>query len=256
MSRLTLDNLVDHYDVAASGCWEWRGKPNQGGYGRATIAARTRVRAHRAVYEFLVGPIPDGLQIDHLCRNRICVNPDHLEPVTAAENIRRAKALITHCPSGHAYDEANTWRSSAGHRQCRACAREKIRNYTASGRNPLRKPQKWALEGRTYTPPSTTHCIHGHPKTPENRCTDRSGHDRCDDLQDRGPAPAASSQGDVARTGLMNAKQCQVCVRPADVVVRITWYGLWTVNYSYCIDHALRALANHPRDAELLGVAS
>lgn len=143
MSRLTLDNLTEHYTVVPSGCWEWNGAPNSGGYGRATIAARTRTRAHRAVYELLVAPIPEGLHLDHLCRVRMCVNPAHLEPVTHAENNRRAARVITHCPSGHPYDDENTYvRGETGHRQCRTCNRLHLRSYTNSGRNPLRPPPK------------------------------------------------------------------------------------------------------------------
>jgi hypothetical protein len=80
--------------------------------------------AHRLSYEHHVGPIPDGLQIDHTCRNRKCVNPEHLEPVTNAENTTRqdhAERRKTHCPKGHPYDEANTYVDPSGARRCRAC---------------------------------------------------------------------------------------------------------------------------------------
>ena len=70
-------------------CWPWRGQVNRGGYGVARYKRRTTT-AHRAIYRILVGPIPDGLELDHLCRNRLCVNPAHLEPVTHLENVRRA----------------------------------------------------------------------------------------------------------------------------------------------------------------------
>jgi hypothetical protein len=113
----------------ATGCWIWRGWKNPEGYGSTTVARRTRL-AHRAMYELLVGPIPEGLQIDHLCRTRDCVNPDHLEPVTARENTLRSNAPTaknarkTHCPKGHPYDEANTYvwkRKGNTHRRCKAC---------------------------------------------------------------------------------------------------------------------------------------
>lgn len=73
------------------GCWEWTASKNPGGYGHFTVNGKTR-NAHRAVYELLVGLVPFGLTLDHLCRNRACVNPDHLEPVTQLINTRRGRA--------------------------------------------------------------------------------------------------------------------------------------------------------------------
>jgi hypothetical protein len=67
------------------GCWTYRGMLDEWGYGKIKIAGRKH-RTHRVAYEAIVGPIPDGLTIDHLCRNRACCNPDHLEPVTRSEN--------------------------------------------------------------------------------------------------------------------------------------------------------------------------
>jgi hypothetical protein len=92
------------------GCWEWVGHLTPQGYG-----SLGRRLAHRLVYEVAVGPIPAGLQLDHLCRNRRCVNPDHLEPVTSRENTLRGsglpaqRVLVTHCPRGHAYTDENTY---------------------------------------------------------------------------------------------------------------------------------------------------
>jgi len=89
--KLSPRELVAKYAVqCASGCWEWQGCLDRYGYGRVTIGGAVTA-AYRMAYEAHVGPIPNGLEIDHLCRNPRCVNPEHLEPVTAAENLRRAR---------------------------------------------------------------------------------------------------------------------------------------------------------------------
>ena len=86
----TWDRFWARVDVGL--CWEWTGS-NDRGYGMFRLDGRT-VRAHRWAWETLVGPIPRGLHLDHLCRNPPCVNPDHLEPVTQPENIRRGHAAL------------------------------------------------------------------------------------------------------------------------------------------------------------------
>lgn len=103
---------VDQTDA----CWLWTGYRDRNGYGRLHKAF-----AHRVAYELVTGPIPQGLQIDHLCRNPSCVRPEHLEAVTRQVNVQRAYAIRTHCPYGHLYDEANTYRNAEGHRKCRKC---------------------------------------------------------------------------------------------------------------------------------------
>lgn len=113
-------------------CWEWTSAHDgQGGYGRFWMDGTSRP-AHRVAYELAVGPIPDGMQLDHLCRNRRCVNPSHLEPVTARENRRRAVAAMTpvsECPQGHPYDLTNTYVTPQGRRDCRACRRARNLTY-------------------------------------------------------------------------------------------------------------------------------
>ena len=111
-------------------CWLWQGSRTSGGYGHVKVGRRFAV-SHRVAYEMMRGPIPEGLQIDHLCRVRACVNPWHLEPVTFTENMRRGEGWggrnhrATACPKGHPYDEANTlWMSASyrgPYRRCRKC---------------------------------------------------------------------------------------------------------------------------------------
>lgn len=117
-------------------CWEWTAARSKTGYGKFRLSGpqRRTKDAHRVAWEALVGPVPEGLELDHLCKMRHCVNPDHMEPVTHAENMRRghhapggvAQSARTHCPAGHPYDDTNTHRSAQG-RKCRACARARAR---------------------------------------------------------------------------------------------------------------------------------
>lgn len=125
---------------AQGDCWEWAGYRNPDGYGRFNPSRRATVNAHRYAYELLVGPIPDGLVADHLCRNRGCVNPDHLELVTNRRNVLRGYgssamyARQMECVNGHAYSLANTYFTDAGSRVCRECKKLNQRRYVARKR--------------------------------------------------------------------------------------------------------------------------
>ena len=121
--------------VPESGCWLWTAHIHKKtGYGRFGVLSNGPELAHRVAYELFVGPIPEGMHIDHLCRVRCCVNPKHLEPVTHAENLLRGfsrnavNARKTHCLNGHEFNEQNTYiRKSDGYRWCKKCGNDRAR---------------------------------------------------------------------------------------------------------------------------------
>jgi hypothetical protein len=160
---LDLDNVYSRISMDHD-CWKWNGV-HFGGYAKVHVAKTKRyVSVHRVVYEDTNGPIPAHLEIDHLCRNTGCVNPLHLEAVTHHENMLRGipgKHLAdrTHCPKGHAYDNANTRIGTNGRhrrRSCRTCMRDLMRQKRAAKPKLPRKPIALA-----------THCAHGHEYTAE-----------------------------------------------------------------------------------------
>lgn len=147
------------YVDASGDCWLWAGNLTKLGYGHLNLDGKTKL-AHRASYELLCGPIPEGLTLDHLCRVRHCVNPDHLEPVTSAENVLRGYSLAaqnarkTECPKGHPFSSENTGYvtyQGARSRYCRTCNQQDCQERYVSHPRILK-----------------THCLRGHEYTPEN----------------------------------------------------------------------------------------
>lgn len=129
-----LARILSRSPADGNGCWVWHGCTTKNGYGIASVGSRKtgnyrQTLVHRFVYEQMVGPIPDGMVLDHLCRNRACCNPAHIEPVPFAENVRRGnsgkfQASKTHCPAGHEYAGSNLTYYANGGRRCKACLRE------------------------------------------------------------------------------------------------------------------------------------
>jgi hypothetical protein len=126
------ENIAETSRVDANGCWIWTGHVMPTGYGLSSLNARKEY-AHRVSYTVHVGPIPDGLHIDHLCRVRLCVNPDHLEAVTQAVNNQRASAARTHCRSGHPLDGMRR-NGTYFNRYCLTCNRARARAQGAARR--------------------------------------------------------------------------------------------------------------------------
>jgi len=128
-------SYVDAVASVAEACWLWPGYTNEDGYAR-----KNGVGVHRIMWELTYGPIPEGLEIDHLCRVRNCIRPDHLQAVDHRTNTMRGGTIPayngakTHCPQGHPYDEQNTRIDRLGKRYCRACGNERRRAARKAGK--------------------------------------------------------------------------------------------------------------------------
>lgn len=112
-------------------CWIWTGSKTKEGYGQVHIGGKRgpTVEAHIVSYRIYVGKVPSGLELDHGCRNRPCINPSHVEPVTHAENMARGiHAVKTHCVAGHEFNESNTYQYR-GRRLCRLCAQRRLTEH-------------------------------------------------------------------------------------------------------------------------------
>lgn len=135
------EEILVQRTIITEGCWFWQGYKMKGGYGTVYHAGRNNYLAHRWSYEHFIGPIPEGLHIDHLCGHRDCLNPFHMEPVTLVENVLRGSGVTatnarkTHCKYGHAFDAQNTYILPSGGRHCRACRRR----WDAERRNAIRR---------------------------------------------------------------------------------------------------------------------
>lgn len=134
MKTNTIEDVLARLRVnEVNGCWEWPGCVDKGGYGRVRFQGRD-LFVHCLIWLKRRGPVLNGLQLDHLCRNPRCANPDHLEPVTPKENTRRgrrANAEKMQCPAGHAYTKENISYDYRGWRKCRTCKRERMRRVRA-----------------------------------------------------------------------------------------------------------------------------
>ena len=182
MDAKVLERFLVSFDVEPSTlCWLWRKSPNTSGYGSMHVNGR-KAPAHRFSYQHFVGPVPDGLELDHLCRRPPCVNPDHLEAVDHRTNMLRGNGIGSmnaskeQCKNGHPFDLVNTYyRKAKGGsvvRQCRACSL--IGTHRRRGQpDGFRGLSLGAMNAQK------THCIHGHAFDVGNTLINYRGDRRC-----------------------------------------------------------------------------
>lgn len=129
------ERLLRRLHYTTNGCLLWAGYKNPDGYGVMGIEGRRTERTHVVAYRLFVGEIPAGLELDHLCRQRACANPLHLEPVTHAENMRRChRATRETCLYGHPWTNGSTYINPSGERSCRLCTQERHRQPSSKER--------------------------------------------------------------------------------------------------------------------------
>lgn len=139
-AKVDKDGPVPEHRPNLGPCWLWTAA-TLWGYGIFTIAKHQPAKAHRVAYELEIGPVPDGLTLDHLCRVRRCVRPSHLEPTTMRENTLRgvgitaSNARKTHCKRGHPFNAANTYVNPRGQRSCRPCMAQLQQKYRRKARD-------------------------------------------------------------------------------------------------------------------------
>lgn len=143
--------------LGANDCWLWTGSRDKKGYGRLALGRKNPILSHRFAYEYYRGPIPPGMDIDHLCRIPSCVNPYHLEPVTRSENLRRGNmghSMLgkiprrSHCQRGHALDEANTLIDRRGGRRCKACHHRRQKLFYLKCREAINEARRMRYANR------------------------------------------------------------------------------------------------------------
>jgi len=178
MRRPTVrERLFSQLIIDPSGCLLWTGSTRGGGYGRIKISGRSYA-VHRLVYEMFAGPIPAGLEVDHLCKNRICCNVAHLEAVTPRVNNVRSTSpsaintTKTYCAKGHEFDLLNTRFTPSGRRACRICSRAFTAKHNARKRAESGRPF-----GRIYV--RKTHCNSGHEFDEANTYWTKDGRRQC-----------------------------------------------------------------------------
>ncbi|MET8278291.1 HNH endonuclease signature motif containing protein [Micromonospora sp. NPDC005174] len=185
--RSLRERILSSVKIDENSCWRWQKYVKPNGYGQIGVPGQSSQYVHRVAYLTFVGPIPDGLQIDHLCRVRDCCNPDHLEPVKARTNVLRGvgfaaeHARVERCPAGHPYDNVNTYvRADRQGRGCRTCRLESSQRSQSRRAEQFRRSPEVPVDKRTPVGGNgKTHCPSGHPYAGANLYVDTHGRRQC-----------------------------------------------------------------------------